>query len=112
MNEHHSPNLLSRRDILKLGSAAVAVAGLPGSAQAQTPKRGGVFQLRQHVQPVHFDPHQTTAFPTMMALSYCMSRLVKMKAGPGVVPGTQVVEPDLAESWTQPSDITYIFKLR
>jgi peptide/nickel transport system substrate-binding protein len=107
-----SPLPLGRRDVLKLGGAGIVLAGWPGSAAAQTPKRGGVFQLRQHVQPVHFDPHQTTAFPTMMALSYCMSRLVKMKAGPGVVPGVQQVEPDLAESWTQPSDTTYLFKLR
>src|SRR5262249_26071386 len=54
----------------------------------------------------------TTAFSTMMPLSYCMSRLVKAKAGSDVVPGTQPLEPDLAESWTQPNDATYVFKLR
>jgi peptide/nickel transport system substrate-binding protein len=112
VDERASLSPLSRRDVLKLGAAAVAVAGLPASAPAQTPKRGGVFQVRQHVQPVHFDPHQTVAFPTMMALSYCMSRLVKTKAGPGVTPGTQPIESDLAESWTQPSETTYLFKLR
>jgi peptide/nickel transport system substrate-binding protein len=111
---------ITRRDVLKLGSAALAagaagtVAGLgsPGEAQAQTPKRGGMFRIRQHVQPVHFDPHLTLAFPTMMPLSYCMSRLVKVKAGPAVVPGTQPIEGDLAESWTQVNDVTYVFKLR
>ena len=107
---------VSRRDILKLGATA-AVAGAigaagPREAAAQTPKRGGIFHIRHHVQPVHFDPHQTIAFPTMMALSYCMSRLVKVKAGPAVVPGTQPVEGDLAESWTQTGDTTYLFKLR
>jgi peptide/nickel transport system substrate-binding protein len=104
---------VSRRDLLKLGT--VAAAGLaisPSPAAAQTPKRGGIFQIRHHVQPVHFDPHQTIAFPTMMALSYCMSRLVKVKAGPSVVPGTQPVEGDLAEAWTQTGDTTYTFKLR
>jgi peptide/nickel transport system substrate-binding protein len=109
---------VSRRTLLKLGTlAAAAAAGpldlrAPAPAEAQTPKRGGVFQIRHHVQPVHFDPHQTIAFPTMMALSYCMSRLVKVKAGSSVVPGTQPVEPDLAESWTQVNDTTYLFKLR
>jgi peptide/nickel transport system substrate-binding protein len=68
--------------------------------------------VRHHVQPVHFDPQQTIAFATMMALSYCMSRLVKVKAGPSVVPGTQPVEADLAESWQRTSDTTYVFKLR
>src|SRR5947199_276131 len=76
------------------------------------PTRGGTFKVRHHVQPVHFDPHQTIAFPTMMALSYCMSRLVKVKAGQSVVPGTQPVENDLAESWQRNNDTTYTFKLR
>ena len=104
---------LSRRDLLKLGAAAAAVGALDvGPAEAQTPKRGGTFKVRHHVQPVHFDPHQTIAFPTMMALSYCMSRLVKVKAGASVVPGTQPVENDLAESWQRTNDTTYVFKLR
>ena len=111
---------LSRRDLLKTSGAAllsapfISVTDLarPHHAEAQTPKRGGVFRIRQAVQPVHFDPHQTIAFPTMMALSYCMSRLVKVKAGPSVVPGTQPVEADLAESWSQPNETTYIFKLK
>jgi peptide/nickel transport system substrate-binding protein len=103
---------LSRRDLLKLGAAAVAVSAAPGAAAAQTPKRGGVFQVRHAVQPVHFDPHQTISFATMMPLSYCMSRLVKVKAGPSVVPGTQPLEGDLAESWSQVNDTTYVFKLR
>ncbi len=104
---------LTRRDLLKLGGVTLATAALgSSSAEAQSPKRGGIFKVRLHVQPVHFDPHQTTAFPTMVALSYCMSRLVKVKAGSAVAPGTQPVEGDLAESWTQPNETTYIFKLR
>jgi peptide/nickel transport system substrate-binding protein len=108
---------ITRRAALKLGATAFTAMATrdvhqPRDAEAQTPKRGGVFRIRQAVQPVHFDPHQTLAFPTMMALSYCMSRLVKVKAGPSVVPGTQPIEGDLAESWTQPNAITYVFKLR
>ena len=34
------------------------------------------------------------------------------KAGPGVTPGTFPLEGDLAESWSQPNETTYIFKLR
>jgi peptide/nickel transport system substrate-binding protein len=116
MDHHASPDV-SRRDVLKLGTtaAAVGLAGgalQPRAATAQTPKRGGIFKVRHHVQPVHFDPHQTIAFATMMPLSYCMSRLVKVKAGSNVVPGTQPVEADLAESWTQTNPTTYVFKLR
>ena len=59
---------ISRRDLLKLGGAAVAAgSGLPlldpRPAAAQTPKRGGTFRIRIHVAPVHFDPQQTVAFP-------------------------------------------------
>src|SRR5260370_18256874 len=41
-----------------------------------------------------------------------MSGLVKVKAGASVVPGTQPVENDLAESWQRTNDTTYVFKLR
>ena len=37
---------------------------------------------------------------------------MKVKAGPSVTPGTLPIEGDLAESWTQPTDRTYVFKLR
>ena len=113
MDSTRGVSSLSRRDLIKLGAAAAAAGALDvGPTEAQTPKRGGVFRVRHHVQPVHFDPHQTIAFPTMMALSYCMSRLVKVKAGSAVVPGTQPVENDLAESWQRTNDTTYVFKLR
>ena len=108
---------MTRRDLLKLGTAAAAAGaaldlrGLPG-AEAQQPKRGGVFRLRSHVAPVHFDPHQTIAFSTMIPLSFAYSRLVKVKAGPGVAPGTQPIEGDLAESWSRQGETVYVFKLR
>jgi peptide/nickel transport system substrate-binding protein len=113
-------NMVSRRDLLKLGGGALAVgAGAhaldlvrPTSAAAQTPKRGGTFRLRSHVQPVHFDPHATLAFSTMIPLSYAYSRLVKIKGGASVVPGTQPVEGDLAESWERQGDTVYVFKLK
>jgi len=105
---------ITRRELLKLGAAAAAVTAgsvtLP--AQAQTPKRGGTFRLRSHVAPVHFDPHLTIAFATMIPLSLAYSRLVKVKAGSAVVPGTQPVEGDLAESWERQGDTVYVFKLR
>ena len=111
---------VSRRDLLKLGGLAAAAgaagSGLhlldPGTAEAQAPKRGGTFRVRFTLAPPHFDPQQTVAFTTMVPLSFTHSRLVRVKAGPSVKPGTQPIEPDLAESWTQPNDTTYIFKLR
>ena len=107
---------LSRRDVLKLGGTALAVGAgalaVPGAGEPQTPKRGGTFRLRSHVAPVHFDPHQTLAFSTMIPLSFAYSRLVKIKGGASVVPGTQPVEADLAESWERQGDTVYVFKLK
>jgi peptide/nickel transport system substrate-binding protein len=109
---------LTRRDVLKLGAAALAAGATssdlvgPRSAEAQTPKRGGRFRLRSHVPPVHFDPQQTIAFSTMIPLSLAYSRLVKVKGGSAVVPGTQPVEGDLAESWERQGDTVYVFKLK
>ena len=52
------------------------------------------------------------SYKTNIALSFTHSRLVKQKAGPAVAPGTFPLEGDLAESWTQPNETTYVFKLR
>jgi peptide/nickel transport system substrate-binding protein len=112
---HHGTDL-GRRDLLKLGTAATAaaVAGAgPGAraARAQTPKRGGVISIRTW-DPPHFDPHQTISYKTHIAYSFTHSRLLKYKAGPGIPPGVFQIEGDLAESWTQPNEMTYVFKLR
>ena len=113
-----SPRLsLTRRDLLKLGGAATAAAAagpalLPAAADAQTPKRGGIFRVRNNQNPPHFDPHQTLSYGTMVPLSFAYSRLVKVKAGANVVPGSQTLEGDLAESWERQGDTTYVFKLR
>ena len=98
---------LSRRDLLALTGGALAVSTLrPAHARAQAPKppdagarRGGTLSLRTW-DPPHFDPFQTISFKTHIALSFTHSRLLKHKAGPGVVPGTFLIEGDLAESWS------------
>ncbi len=120
MDERTNSTPFTRRDLLKLGGAALVVGATgatidlasPRTAPAQTPKRGGVFRIRLHVSPVHFDPHQTLAFSTMVPLSFTHSRLVKVKAGSAVKSGTTPLEPDLAESWSQPNETTYVFKLK
>src|SRR5262245_29867269 len=103
------PDGRTRREILIGGVAAIAGAALP--AQAQTPRRGGVFRLSLG-DPPHFDPHLTLSWGTFIALSFSHSRLLKHRAGPGVAPGTFQLEGDLAESWAQTSETTYVFKLR
>jgi peptide/nickel transport system substrate-binding protein len=102
----------TRRDVLALGSLALAGATLlPSRVAAQVPKRGGTLTVRGWDPPM-FDPMLTTAYRVQIPLSFTHSRLVKHKAGPAIVPGTFPIEGDLAESWTQPNDTTYIFKLR
>ena len=103
---------LSRRDLLAAGGLSLAGTVLaPQRARAQAPRRGGTLSLRTW-DPPHFDPFQTISYKTHIALSFTHSRLLKHKAGPQVAPGTFPVEGDLAESWTQPNDTTYVFKLR
>jgi peptide/nickel transport system substrate-binding protein len=103
---------LSRRHLLTLGGGALAGMSMaPAVARAQTPKRGGTLAIRTW-DPPHFDPFQTISYKTHIALSFTHSRLLRHKAGPNVVPGTFPIEGDLAESWTQPTETTYVFKLR
>jgi peptide/nickel transport system substrate-binding protein len=104
---------VSRRDVLVLGGLAAAGTMLsPYAAGAQgTPKRGGTLSLRTW-DPPHFDHMLTIAYRTHVPLTFTHSRLVKPKAGPGVAPGTFPLEGDVAESWTQPNETTYVFKLR
>jgi peptide/nickel transport system substrate-binding protein len=105
---------LTRRDMLALTGTTLAGAALvPGAARAQAPRRGGTLSLRLW-DPPHFDPHVAggLSYKLQIALTFSHSRLVRHKAGPAIVPGTFPLEGDLAESWTQPNETTYVFKLR
>ena len=107
---------VSRRDVVKGAAALAAGAALgahlaPGRALAQAPKRGGVITIRAW-DPPHFDPHLTISYKTHIAYSFTHSRLLKYKAGPSVAPGVFPIEGDVAESWSQPNETTYVFKLR
>jgi hypothetical protein len=53
------------------------------------PDRGGTFRIRMAQSPVHFDPHQTAAYWAMVPLSFAYSRLVMIKPGTTIVPGTR-----------------------
>lgn len=112
---------LSRRQVLKLGGAALAATSVAGAiellnplgAAAATPKRGGTLKFRSY-DPDTFDIHMRggNSYKPQIVHSFTHSRLLKQKVGPSVVPGTFPIEGDLAESWTQPNEVTYIFKLR
>src|SRR5438477_111961 len=93
------------------GHALAAATLVPRAAGAQTPRRGGTLTLRLWDPPT-WDPDLTISYKTHIAHTFTHSRLVRHRAGPGVAPGTFPVEGDLAESWTQPSETIYVFKLR
>jgi peptide/nickel transport system substrate-binding protein len=109
----HEPRL-TRRDVLKTGLAAGAALSAgplvrPRPAGAQ--KRGGILKVRGY-DPPHFDPHQTLNFKTNTTLSFVYSKLVRHKVGAGIAPGTFAIEPDLAERWEEPDELTAVFYLR
>jgi peptide/nickel transport system substrate-binding protein len=103
--------MLSRRELLMTGAAGVAATTMARRAAAQTPQRGGVLSLRLW-DPPHFDHILAHAYRTHVLISFTHSRLVRHKAGPSVAPGAFPIEADLAESWQQVNDTTYVFKLR
>ena len=117
--ETQQANGVSRRALLQAGLAAGATLSAwplwspPAlwGAEAGQPRRGGILRARGR-DPVHFDPHLTRNQRTHTALSFIYSKLLRYKVGPDVRPGTYIVEPDLAERWEAPDDITYIFHLR
>lgn len=103
---------MKRRDLLKLGGLTLAGSTLaPAPVRAQAPKRGGTLALRLW-DPPHFDNDLTISYKTHIPMTFTHSRLLKHKAGPGVAPGTFPLEGDLAESWQQTNETTYVFKLR
>jgi peptide/nickel transport system substrate-binding protein len=95
------------------GLTAGAVVVSPSIIGAQAPKKGGTLNLRLW-DPPHWDLHAAggLSYKLHIPMTFTHSRLVRHKTGPSVTPGTFQFEPDLAESWTQPNETTYIFKLR
>ena len=103
--------MVSRRQFVAIGAAGLASATVSARAAAQTPRRGGTLTLRMW-DPPHFDHILAHAYKTHVVTSFTHSRLLRHKAGPSIRPGSLQIEGDLAESWQQASDTSYVFKLR
>jgi ABC-type transport system substrate-binding protein len=91
------------------GAAAVATATAPPAAKA---KYGGTLRSSVISSGIHDDYQQQTGAQLGLNTSMAYSGLLKFKHGPAIKPGTYISEGDLAESWEQPDDLTYVFKLR
>jgi peptide/nickel transport system substrate-binding protein len=110
---------IRRRHLLQAGLAASASLSawplhrpsLLWGAEAGQPKHGGLLRV-WGFDPPHFDPHLTINVKTHTTLSFVYSTLVRHKVGPGIAPGTFMVEPHLAERWEAPDDMTDMFHLR
>src|SRR5262245_53524413 len=110
---------VTRRALLHAGLAAsVTLSTWPfprppalWAAEAGQPKRGGMLRVAGRDAPP-FDPHLTSNVRTHTTLSFVYSKLVRYKVGAGIPSGTFLIEPDLAERWEAPDDMTYVFHLR
>jgi len=88
--------MLTRREFLAATAAAATLAATPSGVVAQTPKRGGTLSVRAW-DPPHFDHSLVHAYKTHVVVSFTHSRLLRHRAGPGVRPGSLVLEGDLAK---------------
>jgi ABC-type transport system substrate-binding protein len=101
-----------------VAAAPTVAATQPGAAAAASPaapspKYGGTLHLPIVGEVPNLDPHQVNG-PLMITggISVAWSRLVKIDAGPNRKGDSVLLAGDLAESWTQPDETTYLFKLR
>ena len=105
-----SPNVarvqaLSRRNLLKLSLATgVLMAGGPMFSVLHAAE-GSTLTIGADADPIGLDPVTVTAFSSYDFLSLMYTGLLRWTAD-------MQIEPDLALSYEQPDEVTYIFKLR
>jgi peptide/nickel transport system substrate-binding protein len=93
------------------GGAAPAPSAAPAAAQ---PKYGGTLKIISNTGATgaHFDPHMPNGPGLSYDSSVIYSKVLTYKWGRDVAAPSYIPQGDLAESWTQPDDTTYLFKLR
>ena len=101
---------VSRRNILKAGSAGIgfAAAGFPWWAYAQSAKRGGTMKVTNGADPPDFDMHQSATFLAQFIAQPCYSTLMRIDPA-----NYNRLLPDLAEKTDiSPDGKTVTFQLR
>lgn len=82
------------------------------TASNKTPKYGGVYKMVINGKYPHLDPHQTTAAQLFgLGAGMAWSRMLKLKLK-GVDLPAYIPEPDVAQSWEQADERTFLFKLQ
>jgi peptide/nickel transport system substrate-binding protein len=77
------------------------------------PRYGGTLRASTTTTNTHLDFQQAGGpGSTAYTINIAYSGLVKFKVGPEIKPPAYVPVADLAQSWDQPDDVTYVFKLR
>src|SRR5439155_1888846 len=94
------------------GAPTAPASGAPASPAAVTPKRGGTIRTGTTAVERNLDPEQLNGGHGSHGSSNCYNQLLTFKWGPDVKVPAYIVTSDLAESWTQTDDLTYVFKLR
>ncbi len=96
--------------LLKLSLASLTIIGAASaSAQAQTPKKGGILNFAVVAEPPTYDCHATTTFATLHPVRPHYNGLLKFA---GDVNKKLEVKGDLAESFDVSKDgLIYTFKL-
>src|SRR6267142_3675618 len=104
--KHADLTRLSRRDLLRIGGAALGALSVGREAFAQTPKPGGSFIFAQTTEATGLDPQLVPALSRSRRSPMMYSQLVRFDADMNVV-------PELAESWQiSPDGLQWTFKLR
>ena len=82
--------------------AALLVTGLVSLGSAES---AATLRIGTDAEPIGFDPHTISAVASQRVMSQMYNTLVDVDENLNVI-------PELATSWEQPDDQTYVFKLR
>ena len=107
-----------------LGAAFIACGGggddaspigdpsVTGSQAPRTPKSGGIIHVPTNTEPPNLDgtTQYTVSIHSNMAQVY--NRVVRWNWGPGILPTSTEIAPELGASWEQPDDTTIVFHLQ
>ncbi|GIV77503.1 ABC transporter substrate-binding protein [Litorilinea aerophila] len=112
---HHVKMVLVALVVLLLVSACAAPpppqAGAPASGEEQSaattegPQPGGTLIIGKSTEAVGLDPHLVTARSSFEVIAQVYNQLVDLDED-------YLPIPELAESWENPDDLTFIFHLR